>query len=159
MFEMLSKIKLFLRFVSLLRVEVFMYLTALSLYIRLTPLDLLIQDKICFNKYNLSKDTCKNLPSLTQNETGYEFKSKILSEAVEYNMYQNIIQYAPGIVWALFLGAWIDRYNNGRKAVFIIGATTQCLEAIINWFNAYYFDSGVASIETNDLAQLKFTLC
>ena len=57
-------------------------------------------------------------------------------------MYQNIIQYAPGIVWALFLGAWIDKYNNGRRAVFIIGATTQCVEAIMNWCNSYYFDSG-----------------
>ena len=95
---MLFKIKLFLRFVSLLRVEVFMYFKALSLYIRLTPLDLLTQDKICANKYNLSRDTCKYLSSLTQNETGYEFKSKILSEAVEYNMYKNIIQYAPSIV-------------------------------------------------------------
>ena len=139
---MWSKIKSFLTFLWLLRVEVFMFFTAYSLYIRTTPLDLLIQDKICRNHYELNASICHDLPQKTDNETGHH-KSDILSLAVQYNMYQNIIQYAPGIVWALFLGAWIDKYNNGRKMVFIIGSSTQCIEAIINWFNSYYFDSGL----------------
>lgn len=121
-----------------------MFFTAYSLYIRTTPLDLLIQDKICRNEYRLNHTICRDLPSLRDNQTD-NHKSEILAAAVQYNMYQNIIQYAPGIVWALFLGAWIDKYDNGRKAVFIIGSSTQFIEAVINCFNAFYFQSGNTS--------------
>jgi hypothetical protein len=51
------------------------------------------------------------------------------------------MQFCPGIVWSLFLGAWIDKYINGRKVIFLICAMTASIEAAINTLNAYYFDS------------------
>ncbi|CAG2103819.1 unnamed protein product [Medioppia subpectinata] len=111
--------------------------------IRSTPLDLLIQDKLCVNEYNQTRDFCRNLPSINTSHPNYHYKSQTLADAVQYNSYQSIIQNVPGIIWALFLGAWIDRYNHGRKAIFIIGSATQCLEALMNLLNAYYFNSDV----------------
>ncbi|CAG2181053.1 unnamed protein product, partial [Oppiella nova] len=81
--------------------------------IRSTPLDLLLQDKLCVNNYSLSRYFC-------------------------YNLYIPVI-----ILWALFLGHWTDEYGNGRKAIFIVGSFIQCLEAIISLLNVALLDSDV----------------
>ena len=139
---MLEKIKLFFRFISLLKVEVLMFVLTFSFYFKRTPLEVLIQDKLCRNDYNLSQEFCYRLPYLTKIDSDYEMKDKILSEAVKYKMYQSIINNLPTFLWPLFMGAWIDNYRAARKIILIIGAVTHCMEAVINFFNCYYFESG-----------------
>jgi hypothetical protein len=106
-----------------------------------TPLNLLIQDKLCRQKYNMSVEFCTNLPQIKESDENYNIKSLVLGDAVQYNMYHTLMQFCPGIVWALFLGTWTDKYIRGRKTIFIIGAITASIEAAINTMNAYYFDS------------------
>ncbi|CAG2105176.1 unnamed protein product [Medioppia subpectinata] len=140
---MKNKIKIFFRFLSLLRVEPFMIILAFSQYFRRTPLEVLIQDKLCRNRYNMSEEFCLQLPYMSDVETGHEIKTLILSDAVKYNMYHTWITMAPGIVWSIFLGPWIDKYINGRKAIFIIGSITQSLEAAMNALNSYFFTTNI----------------
>jgi hypothetical protein len=60
MFYNLQKFKRFLKFLTLLRVEPFVIFLGFCLSLRRTPLDLLIQDKLCRLKYNLSENFCRN---------------------------------------------------------------------------------------------------
>ncbi len=141
MFFNLQKFKRVLKFITLLRVEPYMVLIAFCTFMRKTPLDLLIQDKLCRQKYNMTVEFCTNLPDMKESENNYNIKTLVLGDAVQFNMYHTLMQFCPGIVWALFLGAWIDKYIRGRKTIFIIGAITASIEAAINTMNAYYFDS------------------
>ncbi len=141
MFFNLKKLKRVLKFITLLRVEPYMVFIAFCLMLRKTPLDLLIQDKLCRQKYNMTVEFCTNLPDMKETEKNYEIKTLVLADAVQFNMYHTLMQFCPGIVWSLFLGAWIDKYINGRKTIFLIGAITSSIEAAINTLNAYYFDS------------------
>ncbi len=141
MFFNWQKFKRILKFVTLLRVEPYMVLIAFCFQMRETPLNLLIQDKLCRQKYNMSVEFCTNLQEMKESEKNYKIKTLVLGDAVQYNMYHTLMQFCPGIVWSLFLGAWIDKYINGRKTIFLIGAITSSIEAAINTLNAYYFDS------------------
>ncbi|CAG2174358.1 unnamed protein product, partial [Oppiella nova] len=89
----------------------------------------------------MSDEFCYYLPYITANDANHEIKTLILSDTVTYNMYHTWITLAPGIVWSMFLGTWIDKYISGRKAIFIVGSITQTMEAAINTLNSYYFDS------------------
>ncbi len=141
MFFNWQKFKRILKFVTLLRVEPYMVLIAFCFQMRQTPLNLLIQDKLCRQKYNMSVEFCTNLQEMKESEKNYKIKTLVLGDAVQYNMYHTLMQFCPGLVWSLFLGAWIDKYINGRKTIFLIGAITSSIEAAINTLNAYYFDS------------------
>jgi len=89
----------------------------------------------------MTEEFCINLADIKETEKNYEYKTLVLADAVQYNMYHTLITFCPGIVWSLFLGAWIDKYIHGRKAIFFIGSITQSIEAAINTLNAYFFDS------------------
>jgi hypothetical protein len=127
--------------VTLLKVEPYLVLTAFCLQMRRTPLDLLIQDKLCRQKYNMSVEFCTNLPQIKESENNYNIKTLVLGDAVQYNMYHTLMQFCPSIVWSLFLGVWTDKYIKGRKIILLVSAITASIEAAINTLNAYYFDS------------------
>jgi ABC-type sugar transport system permease subunit len=139
MFLSFHKFKRFLTFIKLLRIEFFILLFTFCFSMRKTPLDQLIQDKLCRHKYNLSQDFCTNLPEMKKDHKFYEFKSQILSDAVQYNMYHTLITTCPAIVWSLFYGAWIDNYKHGRKVIFLICSITAALESFMDAINAYFF--------------------
>lgn len=142
MSKMCTKVTQIFRFVCLLRVEVLMFVLTFSFYFKRTPLEVLIQDKLCRNHYNLSQEFCFRLPYMTENETDYHLKDQILAHAVKYKWYQSIINNIPTVVWPLFVGEWIDRHKKARKAILAIGAVTHGLEAVINFANCYFFESG-----------------
>ncbi len=140
------KLKRFLTFIKLLRIEFFILIFAFCYSLKKTPLDQLIQDKLCRHKYNMSQDFCANLPEMKKDHKFYEYKSQILTDAVKYNMYHTLITVCPAIVWSLFLGAWIDNYKHGLKVIFIISSMTAGLESFMNAINSYLFDLSEYSI-------------
>jgi len=140
MFFNYHQFKRFLTFVKLLKAEFFTFIFMFCYLLRKTPLDQLIQDKLCRLKYNLSVEFCENLPQMKKSDESYEYKSLILGDAVQYNMYHTLITTCPAILWSLFLGGWIDNYKNGKKAIFLIGSLTAGLETFMNAINAYYFN-------------------
>ena len=131
--------KKILIFVKLLKIEFYTFIFILCYSLKKTPLDQLIQDKLCRLEYNLSVQFCEFLPEMKNDDEFYEYKSLILGDAVQYNMYQTLIITCPAILLSLFLGSWIDCYKNGRKAIFLIASMTAGLEALINANNAYFF--------------------
>ena len=139
---MSTNLQLFARFVWLLRVEPYMLVFATFQYFRSTPLEVLIQDKLCRNKYNMSEEFCLNLPFMKDNEPDSDIRSSILSDAVLYNSYHQWITMTPGVTWALFLGPWIDKYARARKIIFIVSSFTQMMEYVLNTINSYYFSLG-----------------
>ena len=138
---MSQRFQKFLAFVSLLKVEPFMIILAMSSYLRRIPLEVLIQDKLCRNEYHMDQEFCLNLPYMREDEPNHEIKTAILSDAVTYNMYHTWITMTPGILWSIFLGPWIDKYVHGRKVIFLVGSITQAIEAAMNALNSYYFES------------------
>jgi hypothetical protein len=54
---------------------------------------------------------------MKESDKDYKYKTLVLGDAVQFNMYHTIIIFCPGIVWALFLGAWIGQYIDGRKVI------------------------------------------
>ena len=123
-----------------------MIILAISSYLRKTPLEVLIQDKLCRNVYHMDEEFCMNLPYMSDTEPNHEIKTRILSDAVTYNMYHTWITMTPGIIWSIFLGPWIDKYIHGRKCIFIIGSLTQAIEAGMNAWNSFDFYSGKTSV-------------
>ena len=144
---MSSKLKTVFVFISMLRVELFMLLMMFVYCLKRTPLDMLIQDKLCMHKYNQSQSFCERLSSIDENDDNFEYKTLILSDAVKYNMYSTLITFLPGIVWSLFLGSWTDRYLKGRKVILLVAAITQSIENLINAFGSYYFTSSEESFD------------
>jgi len=136
-------------FIKLLKIEFFTFIFILCFSLKKTPLDQLIQDKLCRLKYKLSVEFCEHLPETKNSDEFYEYKSLILSDAVQYNMYQTLIITCPAILLSLFLGSWIDNYKYGRKIIFLITSMTAGLEAFINSINAYFFDLSIINLFIN----------
>ena len=134
---MSTKLRTLLRFISLLRLEPFMLMFTTFYFIKRNSLDVLIQDKLCRNKYNMTEEFCINLYSNDSDICAT--KTLVLAEAVMYNAYNQWISFPLSIVWSLFLGTWCDRYPKGRKCILIIAAITQTMEAAINTMNSYFF--------------------
>ncbi len=122
-----------------MRIEFFILIFAFCYSLRKRTLDQLIQDKSYLHKYNISHDFCTNLPEMKKDHKFYEYKSQIVTDAVQYNMYHTLITNCPAIVWSLFLGAWNDNYKDGRKNIFLFVSITAGLESFMNAINAYIF--------------------
>ena len=129
----------FWKFLSMLKLEFYMGIIAIVFYMKTTPLDVLIQDKICKLKYNMSDDFCLQLSSIDEEDDNYHYKNQILSDVVNFKSYQNLIYYIPGTIWSLFLGSWCDRYTKAKKWILLIGAITTAIECLMNAINSYYF--------------------
>ncbi len=133
------KFKRTLTFISLLKIELFLFVFVFCVSLKKVPLNQLIQDKLCRLKYNMSEQFCINLSQMKKTDKYYEFKSIILGDGVQYNMYHTLITVCPAIVWSLFLGSWIDNYKNGRKVIFLMGSLCFALESFMNAINSYFF--------------------
>ncbi len=88
-----------LKFGSMLKLEPFVMLIIFVYYLKMTPLDLLQQDKLCRLKYEMPSIFCWNLSSITKDDDNYPIKSKILSDTVDYKMYSYLITFIPGVIW------------------------------------------------------------
>src|SRR5690625_3195282 len=96
------------RFLRLLKVEPFFFLVMFMNVVKRIPLDQMIEDKICRQKYELPEDYCRRLPVMQSKDDFLERKSTILAEVTHFNMYINIAITIPMLVMALFIGPFID---------------------------------------------------
>src|SRR5581483_5615211 len=102
------KIRNFFSFINCLRIELYYSLYLFAFNINTVPTSQLFQDKICIQKFNQTAEFCTNLPEM-DNETdpNYHYKSLVLSESAQYNMYSYIISLGPAVLWSLLLGSWV----------------------------------------------------
>ena len=127
------------KFVSMLKLEPFMVIMAFVLHMKITPLDLLLQDKLCKHKYNMSDHFCANLSDIDETDVNHIYKTLVLSDVVTYKMWVKMIIYVPGNVMSLFLGSWSDRYMPARKIIMLCASFAMFIENLVNALNSYYF--------------------
>jgi hypothetical protein len=135
------KIKRTFEFLCLLRVEPYLFLFYFFFSVKRVPLDQLIQDKICFQKYNLSRDYCLELPHMNSESDYLHKKSLILGDVTQFSIYSSIITTIPTLIAALFIGSWADKYIKAKKYLLIAGAISGVCEALILVWSSVYFDS------------------
>ena len=130
-----------LSFVYLLRIEPYLILTLFATSIKRVPLDQLIQDKICLQKYNLSKEFCYNLPQMDSSAANYSYKSLILSDSSEFSFFHALISTLPSIVWSLFIGSWTDRYINAKWILLLLAGLASSIESLLILLSCIKFHS------------------
>jgi F0F1-type ATP synthase assembly protein I len=135
------KIKRSFEFLFLLRVEPYLFLFYFFFCVKKVPLDQLIQDKICFQKYNLSYDYCLKLPQMKSESDYLHKKSVILGDVTQFSVYSSLITTIPTVIAALFIGSWTDKYIKAKKYLLIAGAISGICEALILVWNSVCFDN------------------
>lgn len=137
---MSSKLKRLCSFVSLLRVEPFLLLLVFQYNIKRVPSDQLLQDKICVQMYNTTTDYCHSVPSMKPEDDKLGFKSLILKDTNQFNLYINLLVTIPCVIIQFFIGSWVDKYIHGKKTLMLLGSMAGTIEGVILTWNAIQFD-------------------
>ncbi|XP_054157504.1 uncharacterized protein LOC128955852 [Oppia nitens] len=127
-------------FLTLLRVEPYLFAFMFVYTLKKVPTDQLIQDKICRFRYQLDVDYCTKLPEMMDEEDYLNKKSQILANGTTFTIYQVILVTLPSMVASLFIGSWTDKYLNAKRVLLIAGAVTAVCEAIILVLCDYFYD-------------------
>ncbi|XP_054152845.1 solute carrier family 46 member 3-like [Oppia nitens] len=115
----------------------------LQVSLKNTPKSQLIQDKICYLWYNQTAQYCYDLPTHDTTGAQHDYKSLILADAAQFATYETYINTPLALLWALFVGAWIDRYIRGRKILMFVSVATAMLDNILTIFLSLNFKLSV----------------
>ena len=118
-----------------LRVEPVVLVYVAVILSRMTALQLLLQDKLCQQRYNMSDEYCLRLSDAPSTPT----KNAILADVSSYTSSREVFSLLPNIVIGLFAGAWCDRFKNGRRYCLFATLTGQILETLSLLLNAVYY--------------------
>jgi hypothetical protein len=100
-----SKCRSIFNFIKILRVEPFMFLLVFQYSLKSLPTSQMLQDKICRQWYNQSKEYCHGLSKMHGGHgEADDYKSKVLADAAVFSNYESIISIGPSLFWALFVG-------------------------------------------------------
>ncbi|XP_037029710.1 solute carrier family 46 member 3-like [Bradysia coprophila] len=131
-----------LEFIKILRVEPFTFAMLFQYGLRGMPSFLMIQDKVCMQWYNTTYEYCRDLPSTQEDSSGPGlYKTRILADAIQMATYTTYVHLFPSLVYGLLIGAWIDRFNKGRKFLLIIFCLAGMMENVILICLTVKFDS------------------
>ncbi len=138
-----------LSIIKRLRIEPFIFLFFFSNAIQGITITQLAQDKICLFKYRQTQEYCSELSEQISTESEFDFKSRILSDVTEFNLFKTLISTFPVIFWSLFLGSWADRHSSAPKILLCLGSIAAVLETTILLINSVYFELGLNFIIEN----------
>ena len=142
---------------KLLRVEPYLLLVMFQVALKGTPSSQLLQAKICMNWYNTTASTAEICPHSRRKatvpgttRTGFwpmslssvnqSFHLRKFTRTYFYSgTYSTYINTIPGLVWALFIGAWIDRYVKGRKILMLFSVGASIIENLITIYLSISF--------------------
>ena len=120
-----TKLSIAWSIINSLKIEPFVLIFVMSANVSEIARVQLIQDKICLNNYNQSRDFCIDLSKIrdTNDDPDYsdETKNKILADVAKLSTYIQIISTLPAFFYILFIGPFLDRYINGRRVVLCLG--------------------------------------
>jgi hypothetical protein len=140
---MTSKVYQIISFLNNLRLEPFLFIFVFVMMLRRVPQDQILQDKICIQKYNLPHDFCYKLPTFNETtDPRYHYKSQILGDSTQFNMYLTLVATLPSVFWSLFFGSWTDKYAPAKKILLLIGGLSYTIEGVLLAFLAIKFDTG-----------------
>ena len=135
------KLRSFFSFINCLRVELYYALYLFAYSVNGVPTAQLYTDKICIQKFNQTAEFCTNLAEMdNENDPKYHYKSLVLSESAQYNMYSYIISLGPAVLWSLLFGSWVDKYYYGNKLLLLAGGICMTIESSMLLLQSYWFD-------------------
>ena len=81
-------------FVKIMRVEPYLILIMFQYALKGTPVNQLVQDKICMNWYNTTAQYCRDLPTLKEDgDSPGHYKNRILADVAQFGK-TNLVIYA-----------------------------------------------------------------
>ncbi|XP_054158168.1 uncharacterized protein LOC128956474 [Oppia nitens] len=115
------------KFILMLKIEPFLFLTVLSISLSNITTSQLIQDKLCLIRYNQTWDYCSNIStSSSSSSTGAttgaaglylsssSMTNKILGDLAQFGTYQKLIGTLPALITVLFIADPLGIYLAGR---------------------------------------------
>ena len=97
----------------------------------------IIQDKLCMQSFGQDPDYCRLL-SLEEDSS---LKDKILAAVSTYTTFKEILVIIPGIITAIFIGSWCDKFANGKRYCLLSTSFCQLLESCLLLLNAVYMNA------------------
>src|SRR5882757_6408791 len=124
------KLRNFFSFINCLRIELYYALYLFAFNVNSVPTAQLFQDKICIQKFNQTAEFCVKLAEMDdENDPKYHYKSLVLKESAQFNMYSYIVALGPAVFWSLLFGSWVDKYYYAKKLLFLVGGICMTIES------------------------------
>ncbi|XP_015795143.1 uncharacterized protein LOC107371541 [Tetranychus urticae] len=141
----MSKIRKLLAALCHLKVDVYYLLCMLPFALPMVTFTQFAQDKYCLNEHKLGWEICKDLAELSDPDYE-ESKNSVLQSVTTLKNYQIITTTAPGILYPLFLGYWIDTYPNHLYGLLVIAPIGGFVANLICCYNCIRFDLAPTTI-------------
>ena len=97
----------------------------------------IIQDKVCIQEFEQHESYCRVLSS----EEDCSLKDTILATVSKYTTLKELLVIVPGIITALFIGSWSDRFKNAKRYCLLSTSFARFLESFLLLFNAISMES------------------
>lgn len=121
-------------------IEPVVFLSFLGFSLRAIAFTQLQQDKICLQKFNQSRAYCQFLSKAESSD----LKDNIVASVATYATYKEFIVIIPGIITALYIGSWCDKFVKGNRYCLLSTSFAQLFENVLFLINALYMDADPA---------------
>lgn len=125
-------------FIKNSRSEPYLFSAGLFISLKIVCLQLLIQDKLCLNQFNQTREFCSSLSTSADSL----IKNEIIGKASYFMTIVIMIQTLPGVIWSLFIGIGCDKFIKGRQIFMILSVASGIVDSIFLYWTAYDFYSG-----------------
>lgn len=126
---------------KILHVEPFVLFFVLAASTKAITQTQLLQDKLCVDTFNQTRDFCLNLNRLNLTADEERLKSQILAWLSQYRFYEMVVARLPRLLWPLCVGSWSDKWIHGRKVMMAAASFGTLLEIVILLSSALAFDA------------------
>lgn len=122
--------------------ELWVTLRAFPFGLTTLAVTMLVQDKLCLQTYHQSVAICQSLSKTGDSLTDESTRNSILSDSAKFSEYQNLIQCIPMVIWSLFSGSFLDKFNGGTKLLLVLGILGDFVSISLQLANVYFFNWG-----------------
>ena len=117
--------------------EPIVLLHALAASVRNIAFLQIVQDKVCLQTFLQHPDYCRFLST----EEDSSLKDKIVASVSVYTTLKELLVIIPGIVTALFIGSWCDKFSNGKRYCLLSTTFCQLFESCLFLLNTAFMQS------------------
>lgn len=125
--------------------ELYIFLRAVGQSVGSISLSLLIQDKICLDRYNETRDFCAHINDPMKSAIDQNTKNHILAESTQFGNYKNFLECIPMVLWSLFIGSFLDNYSGGTRLVLLFGVFGDLFAMSTYVVNVYFYNTSKLS--------------
>jgi hypothetical protein len=117
--------------------EPIVLLQSLAASVRAIALLQIIQDKVCLQTFLQNDEYC----SVLSTEEDSSIKDRIVASVSIYTTFKEILVIVPGIITALFIGSWCDKFSNGKRYCLLSTTFCQFFESCLFLLNTAFMES------------------